>query len=121
MNTWLSLIGKFVYTFIAAYLTFTLIDGVLFSIVALIALVGAVAIYLIGDLAILPKYGNVVAAIADGLIAGVIAYITIFFMPSITLSFTALALYAVIVAVAEYFFHMYLESSDKVAPDTDEQ
>lgn len=121
MNTWISLIGKFIYTFIAAYLTFTLIDGVLFSIVALIALVGAVANYLIGDLAILPNYGNVVSAVANGLIAAVLAYITILFWPSTVLTITALAAYAIIVAVAEYLFHMYLESSDKVAPNTEEE
>ncbi len=87
------------------------------SAVALIALVGAVANYLIGDLAILPNYGNVIAAIADGLIAGLFAYITVLLWPALTISFTSLAFFAIIIAIAEYFFHLFLESDDTVAPE----
>ncbi len=119
MNTWIALIGKYILTFIAGYLAFTLIDGMLVSTVAIIALIGAAANYLIGDLAILPKYGNIIAAVGDGIIAAVVAYITVLLWHGTMASFISLAVFAIIVAIAEYFFHMYLLSSDKVAPDTE--
>lgn len=119
MNTWLSLIGKFIYTFIAAYLTLTLVDGIFILAVTLIALVGAVANYFIGDLAIMPNYGNVVAAVANGLIAGILAYITVLLWPALTISFTSLAFFAIIIAIAEYFFHLYLESNEEVRPESE--
>ncbi|NLB87810.1 MAG: DUF2512 family protein [Syntrophomonadaceae bacterium] len=119
MNTWMALIGKYLLTFIAGYLTFALIDGMLVSTVAIIALIATAVNYLIGDLAILPKYGNVIAAVGDGLMAAVFAYITVLLWPNMAVSWMALILFAIIVAIAEYFFHMYLQSSDKVAPDTE--
>lgn len=119
MKTWLALIGKYIFTFIAGYLSFTLIDGLPVATVALIALIGTAVNYLIGDLAILPKYGNVIAAVGDGLMAAVFAYITVLLLPGMAVSWKALTVYAIIVAVAEYFFHMYLQSSDKVSPDTE--
>ncbi|HZJ85042.1 MAG TPA: DUF2512 family protein [Syntrophomonadaceae bacterium] len=119
MNTWLSLIGKYIYTFIAAYLTFALVDGIFILAVALIALVGAAANYLIGDQAIMPNYGNVIAAVANGLIAGVLAYITILLWPALTVSFTSLAFFTIIIAIAEYFFHLYLESGKKIRTESE--
>lgn len=68
------------------------------------------AAFLIGDLFILPKFGNPVATIADfGLaLLGVWLLGALLFDPAISLGAAAL-LSAIVIAIGEFFFHMYLQ------------
>ena len=64
----------------------------------------------------MPAFGNVVASIGDGAMGAVLAYFISFFTRDFRITTRSLLIFGVIVAVAEYFFHIYLKQSDKVAP-----
>lgn len=66
--------------------------------------------FLIGDLFILPKFGNFIATVADFGLAmlGVWLLGALLFEEGISLG-TAAFLSAIAIAIGEYFYHMYLE------------
>ncbi|HBV96000.1 MAG: hypothetical protein JL50_05130 [Peptococcaceae bacterium BICA1-7] len=115
-KTSVALIVKFVMTFVAAAIAFMILERNALGWVALVALAGTILNYLLGDLVILPRFGNIVASLGDGVLAAVTAYVVDLIVPGFTTTWAALAAFAVLVAVAEYFFHAYLRRSEKVAP-----
>jgi hypothetical protein len=111
MKTTVALIIKFIVTMVAAWFSFMMFGRVAFWTVVIIALAGTVINYLIGDLLILPRWGNAIAAILDGILGGATAWVILAFSP-VTYTFrTSVFIFAIIVAVAEFFFHMYLISA----------
>jgi len=113
-----ALIVKFIMTFVFALIALSfVIDNNAWGWVFWVALAGTALNYLVGDLLVLPKFGNIVASVGDGVMAALIAYIIDYLVPTaFQTSFTALALFGVLVALEEYFFHQYLLRSDKVEP-----
>ncbi|WP_066639463.1 DUF2512 family protein [Desulfolucanica intricata] len=111
-----ALIMKFVMTLIVAAIAFTFIDGNAWGWIFALAIIGTILNYVIGDLMVLPKYGNIVASIGDGVIAALTAYIFDLLILDFRTSFTSLIVFGVLVAVGEYFFHQYLRRSEKVEP-----
>lgn len=116
-KTWMALLTKFLVTLVAAYLALTLIGRATFAQVLVIAVVGTALNYLLGDLVIMPAGGNITASICDGLVAAILAYavIRVWGVTSVV-NWWALAVFAVLVAGFEYFFHNYLKESEEVAP-----
>lgn len=116
-KTWMALLTKFLMTLVAAYLALTLIGGATFTQVLVIAVIGTALNYLLGDLVILPAGGNITASIVDGLMAAILAYAVIrVWGVTDAVNWWSLAVFFVLVAVFEYFFHNYLKKSDEVAP-----
>ena len=115
-KTSMALIIKFALTFGAAAIAFYFIDGNTWGWVFSVALVGTILNYVIGDLGVLPKFGNIVASVGDGALGALTAYFFSFIFPTFVTSWTSLLTFAIIIMVAEFFFHMYLAKSDKVAP-----
>ncbi len=113
-----ALLVKFIMTFVFALIALTfLVDNNAWDWVFWVALVATALNYLVGDLLVLPKFGNIIASVADGVVAALTAYIIDYLVPTaFQTSFTALALFGVLVAVGEYFFHQYLQRSEKVEP-----
>ncbi len=116
MKTWMSLLLKYVMTFVAGFLTLSLINGNSVLEVLAIALAVAALSYAVGDLLILPASNNSVAAICDGLMAAIITYIISWLWPAVTVSFLSVVIFAILIAAAEYFLHIYLMASHEVAP-----
>ncbi|MDD4168894.1 MAG: DUF2512 family protein [Desulfotomaculaceae bacterium] len=76
----------------------------------LIALVLAVIAYAVGDLFILPAYGNVTATIADVVLAAVVIYVAdLIINGAMTLSALGWVLALGLIALGEWFFHRYLK------------
>ncbi|MBU5676142.1 YndM family protein [Alkaliphilus sp. MSJ-5] len=115
-NTTMALVVKFIMTFIAAWLTLGVMDRNPLLWVVIVSIVGTVLNYILGDLVVLPNLGNIIASIGDGIMAAALAYIVDLFTIDFNTTFSGLAVFALIVAVAEYFFHIYLLQSDTVAP-----
>ncbi|TCT12894.1 uncharacterized protein DUF2512 [Natranaerovirga pectinivora] len=116
MKTALALIVKFIISFLAVWSTLGFIDNNNLNIITLVAAIITIANYFIGDLLILPNLGNIIASIIDGVMAAIIAYITILFVPESFVSLISGIVLGVLIAVAEYFFHIYIVKADKVAP-----
>jgi hypothetical protein len=103
-------------TFGAAWVAFDLLDTVPMGWIFTLAVAGTLLNYLIGDLFVLPTFGNIVASIGDVLLGGLTAYMLDIFSPGVVTTYRSLAVFGFIVAIAEFFFHMYLKSTDEVAP-----
>lgn len=117
MRTILALLFKLAATFVAAWVAFNLVDLNSFGMISVVAVTGTVLNYLLGDLVILPSMGNVTASIGDGVLGAATAYVVDIFSYNFNASATGLIIFAAIIAVAEYFFHIYLIKDEKVAPN----
>lgn len=121
MRTILALVVKFGMTFSAAVIAGYFVGVVNWGLFLILALIGTVANYIIGDLLILPAAGNIIATIADGGMAALIAYI----ITARNRAFAAneavmyAAIFGIIVAVGEFLFHRWLLSDKKVSPNPD--
>lgn len=114
-TTW-ALIIKFPLTFVAAWLAFGAFGANPLRWVFIVALIGTVLNHVFGDLVLLPGLGNVMASVADGLLAAVVAHITSLLVQAFTTTFRSLVVFAVLVLLAEYGFHIYLARSRHAAP-----
>lgn len=116
MRTTIALIVKFAATFLAALIAFSYINENSISWIFMVALASTILNWVLGNLFVLPRYGSVIAAIGDGVIAAATAFIIDIFLNVFNTTLMSLITFAVIVGVAEYFFHMYLKSDSKVEP-----
>lgn len=116
-NTTSALLFKLLMTFIITWLTIGFMAGNSLLWVFIVAVLITAINYLLGDLLILPKAGNLVAAIADGLLAAVIVYIMSVLISGFLTPVGTLITFAIILAIGEFFFHIYLLKDDKVAPN----
>ncbi|MEL7646692.1 MAG: DUF2512 family protein [Sedimentibacter sp.] len=117
MRTAIALLMKFAATFAASWAAFSLIDLNPIGMITLVAAAGTILNYLLGDLVILPSMGSVTASIGDGVLGAAAAYVIDMFSYNFNASASGLIVFAAIIAAAEYFFHIYLISDEKVAPN----
>jgi len=109
-----SLAIKFVMTFIVAAITFYFMARNPWSWILALAIVATAVNYLIGDLVVLPNYGNIVASIGNGIMAGLVAYIMDLLIPTFDTTISTLLTFGVLIAIGEYFFHQYLVRNEEV-------
>ncbi len=117
MNTFRVLLVKFVMTFILSMVAFSFFETNPAGLVLLIALLTTAGNYLVGDLHILPARGNLTASVGNGILGAILAYIVNLAATTFSASFAALFIYAILLAVGEYFFHPYLSRTENVVPE----
>ena len=105
---------KFVMTFILAAVAFYFMVRNPWSWILAVSILVTAVNYLIGDLVILPSYGNLVAAIGDGVMAGIVAYIISLLFATFDTTAAALITFGVLIAIGVYFLHQYLTNNDDV-------
>jgi hypothetical protein len=115
-QTGTALVIKLALTFIFAAIAFYLFGDNSISWIFIISLLGTVINYFIGDLFVLPRFGNLVASIGDGIMGGLVAYLVDIASPDFVAGFTSLVIFSLTIAVGEYFFHQYLFNAENVAP-----
>lgn len=103
----IALIVKFVMTFVIALLAFTVLVNNPWTWVLALAVI-ATAVNYVGDLVVLPKFGNVVTSVGDGIMRALLAFFISLATPLFVVTWTSLLLFAVLIAAGEYFFHQYL-------------
>lgn len=116
MKTTMALLVKFVATMIAAGLAFSVLGNNPWSYTVLIAIVATAINYLVGDLMVLPSFGNTIASIGDGILAVIVALFFDLFSTVFNTAFFNYLVFGVVILAAEYFFHIYLRRSNEVAP-----
>lgn len=114
MKNTIALIIKLLVTFAAAWIAFSVLDNLSILTVAIIAVSCTVLNYVLGDLLILPRFGNTIATIMDGILAAITAYFIIILIANVFVSTSALMIFVLMVAVFEIFFHMYLLNANIV-------
>ncbi|RAK16601.1 uncharacterized protein DUF2512 [Anoxybacillus vitaminiphilus] len=90
----------------------TIFSTALFSEITLISLVITLATYVIGDLFILPRFGNLIASIADFVMftAGIWLLSQFFVQEAQTNLIIASLIAAIAIALGEALFHAYMEN-----------
>lgn len=73
-----------------------------------IAIVITLVAYVLGDLLILPAYGNLAASVSDGVIAFLITWLTPFVATNIPVTVGSALGVGVLVGLGEWFFHKYV-------------
>ncbi|MEW6182883.1 MAG: DUF2512 family protein [Bacillota bacterium] len=111
-----ALLVKLVMTFVFASATLGFIRGNTWGWVIVVAIIATALNYLVGDLLVLPAFGNIVAAIGDGLMGVITAYVVDLLVPAFRTTLLSLLIFGVLIALGEYFFHQYLLRSEKVEP-----
>jgi len=106
-----ALIVKFIMCTVFLWIILGLFYGVGFGDIVAIGVILTIVAYLLGDLFILPTFGNIAATIADF----VLAFIVIWLLgaalidvpiPLVTASFIS----ALVIAAGEWFFHRYMDN-----------
>ncbi len=120
MNRLKALLMKFIITLAAAWIAFSLFGNTLLSVVLVIAVSSTVINYLIGDLMVLPFFGNIIAAIGDGLLAAVTAYIITVNSYGYVISSIPFIIFAALIFGSEYYFHKYLLKRKELLPNVKE-
>ncbi len=113
----IALLLKFVITFLFSIVAFIFMEGNLWTWVLALSAIVTIANYQLGDMVILPVFGNIIASIGDGLMAAIIALVMSFFVAPFQITLIAVAVYGVLIAVGEFFFHKYLTNTDTVKLD----
>lgn len=111
-----ALLFKFLMTLVVTGVAFGFIGENAFKWILLVAVLGTVIDYLIGDLLILPKVGSLIGAIINGVLGALIALAVAIIIPEFTTTTLSVLTFAVLIGVGEYFFHRYLLEADKVEP-----
>jgi hypothetical protein len=115
-KTWTALLVKFVMTFIFAAAALAFLRGNTWAWVFIVAIVATGLNYLVGDLLILPAFGNISASISDGIMGALTAYVVDLLVPAFRTTAAALIIFAILIALGEYFLHQYLLRAEKVEP-----
>ncbi len=105
---------KLVMTFIVAAIAFYFLVRNPWSWILIVSIVVTAVNYLVGDRMLLPSYGNIVAAVGDGAMAGIVAYIMSLLVTTFDTTIASLLTFGVLIAVGEYFFHQYLTKTEEV-------
>jgi len=72
----------------------------------------AAALYVAGDLFVLPYYGPVWAALADAGLATLTLWGLVLFFPGLSIPFNRLAWPALVIAGVEYLYHLFLRDKE---------
>jgi hypothetical protein len=109
-----ALLIKFVLNFIAAWFIFGFIGNNPILWVLVTSLAVTILNFVIGDLIVLPKFGNLVASLGDGILAGLTALVLDLLLPNFCTTLITLPFYIVLISIVEYFFHIYLMSTNVI-------
>lgn len=107
---------KFVITFVIALIPFNLIDRNMVIWVLPVSIVVTFFNYILGDFYVLPRLGNIVASVNNGVLAVLIVFFADYFITSFRTSSLTLFIFAALITAGEYGFHRYLMKSEMVAP-----
>lgn len=122
MKTTLALIIRFLATWAVAWIAFMVFGTVAFWTVLIIVVAAAILNYLIGDLLLLSRIGNIWTSIIEGVIGGLAAWIILFYSPVAFTTTRSLWIFTILTACVGFFFHMYLYSAhivEKKKSDSD--
>jgi hypothetical protein len=88
----------------------------------LIAVVLTVVAYLLGDLMVLPRYGNTTATVLDVVLAAVVIGLSDWMINGfVTLTPAGWVLFLGVLAIGEWLFHKYLKTSPVRVGDAKEE
>lgn len=109
---YLSLILKIILVFVAAWISYSLIEENPLLWVFISALAVALLSFLVGDMLVLPRYGNISAALADAVIGGIVAWIVDLLTPRFYITWVSTLVFVVLIFIIEIILHRYIAEKD---------
>lgn len=110
MKHLIALLIKFVMVFIVLYVIMGLFFGISIGNVFIMSLFLTVTAYMLGDLVVLPMWGNLIATVADFGLALIGIWLISYYILGISIPLvTGVLTSAVLIAFGEWFFHKYLK------------
>jgi ABC-type Mn2+/Zn2+ transport system permease subunit len=111
-RVYLGLILKIILVFVSAWVAYGLIEdnGLLWIFITSLAI--SLLTFLIGDILILPRYGNMSAAVADAVLAALIAWIIDILTINFYITWISSLTFVVLIFIIEMVLHRYLERAD---------
>lgn len=105
---YLGLILKIILIFISAWIAYGLIEdnGLLWIFITSLAI--SLILFLIGDILILPRYGNMSSTLANTVFAIIIAWIIDLLTTSFYITWMSTLVFAILIFIIEYILHRYL-------------
>jgi hypothetical protein len=97
----------FVMNSVLAFIALSLVRGNGLTWILPVALAATAVNYLLGEIIILPSFGNTVASAAQGLTAMLVAHVAGVLLLGFRTSYTSLILFGILVAIGQYIFHNY--------------
>jgi fucose 4-O-acetylase-like acetyltransferase len=104
-----ALLIKFIMLAVVLEIVLLLLTSLTFGSILWIALVLTAVAYIVGDMIILPATNNIVATIADFIIALFLIYLFNFFWNTNRISFLSAVAAAAVIGVGEWFFHKMID------------
>ncbi|MFC2947017.1 YndM family protein [Virgibacillus sediminis] len=122
MRHLLALLIKFVITATVLYSILTIFEAASLGEIFWMSILITGAAYLIGDLFILPRYGNTIASIADfGLSALAVWILSMMFVDQGFPVLTAALFIGFFIAISEALFHIYMQEKVLLSEDDREK
>lgn len=109
---YLSLILRIILIFVSAWLAYGLINDNPLLWIFITSLAVALASFLVGDMLVFPRYGNVSAALAEAVLAGIIAWIVDMLTERFYIGWLSTLVFVVLVFIIGMILHCYLERND---------
>jgi ABC-type Mn2+/Zn2+ transport system permease subunit len=109
---YLGLIFKIILIFVSAWIAYGLIEDNSLLWIFITSLAVALITFLVGDMLIFPRYGNVSGAVADAVLAGIIAWIIDMLSDNFYVTWLSTLVFVVLIFIIEMLLHRYLESRD---------
>ena len=108
MKNSLNFIIKLAFIYLMLFLLIPIFGKSTWTQTMISGLILAVLAYIIGNLWLLPKYGNLVAVLADFGLAALVIWLMMNGLPQFVLTVTGVWVIALVLALGEWFFHKYL-------------
>lgn len=112
-KTFLGLIIKILATFVAAWISFSLIANNVLLWIFVVAFAVGLVNFLIGDLLVLPRFGHMSATITNGILGVITAYLIDLLSVNFTITWVSGLVFLLVVTVFEYFLHRYITISER--------
>jgi ABC-type Mn2+/Zn2+ transport system permease subunit len=109
---YLGLILKIILIFVSAWIAYGLIEDNELLWIFITSLAISLITFLISDILILPRYGNISATLADTVLAVLIAWIVDLLTINFYITWMSSLVFAVLVFIIEYILHRCLHRDD---------
>ena len=111
MKNFVNLVIKFAFTYLVLFIMVPMLGKGTWTQTLVLGAILVLLSYIIGDMWVLPKLGNFVAALIDLGIAVLVIWLMMRGLPQFVLTTGAVWSIAIVLAIVEWLFHRYLLAS----------
>ncbi len=111
MKNLVNLVIKLAFIYLVLFIMIPMLGKTTWTQTIVLGLIVGLFSYILGDMWILPKFGNITAIIVDLILAAFIIWVVMKGLPQFVLTSGGVWAIAVVLAIGEWLFHRYLLAS----------